>query len=89
MIGLVVFGTNDLMPILGHDNYPFTDIKFFPLGSLAAIFYVVIIGYSVLQHRLLDIHVTLSRFAAQLVRLLFMMLVGFLLLLVISESGAG
>jgi hypothetical protein len=81
IVGLWVFGTNDLMPILGHDVYPFTRIKFYPLGSMAAVFYVVIIGYSVLQHRLLDIHVTLSRFAAQMVRLLFMMLVGFLLLI--------
>jgi signal transduction histidine kinase len=85
IIGLVVFGTNDLMPIMGLDNYPFTHIQFFPLGSLAAVFYVLIIGYSVLQHRLLDIHVALSRFAAQMVRLAFMMLVGFLLLLGISE----
>jgi signal transduction histidine kinase len=85
VIGLAVFGTNDLMPITGHDTYPLTDIQFFPLGSLAAVFYVWIIGYSVLQHRLLDIHVTLSRFAAQIVRLAFMMMVGFLLLLVISE----
>jgi hypothetical protein len=51
---------------LGHDTYPFTHIKFYPAGQLAAVFYVVIIGYSVLQHRLLDIHVTLSRFAAQI-----------------------
>ena len=47
------------------------------MGSLAAVFYVVIIGYSVLQHRLLDIHVTMSRFAAQFVRLCFMFLTGF------------
>jgi len=53
------------------------------MGSLAALFYVVIVGYSVLQHRLLDIHVTLSRFAAQFVRLVFMFLIGFCLLLVI------
>ncbi|MGA2174725.1 MAG: ATP-binding protein [Verrucomicrobiota bacterium] len=85
IVGLWVFGTNDLMPILGHDTYPLTHIRFYPLGSLAAVFYVVIIGYSVLQHRLLDIHVTLSRFAAQMVRLLFMMLVGFLLLLLVSR----
>jgi signal transduction histidine kinase len=85
IVGLWVFGTNDLMPILGHDTYPITKIKFYPLGSLAAVFYAVIIGYSVLQHRLLDIHVTLSRFAAQMVRLLFMMLVGFLLLLLVSR----
>ena len=90
IVGLWVFGTNDMMPILG----PATPIRlrtsnFIPLGSLAAIFYVVIIGYSVLQHRLLDIHVTLSRFAAQFVRLLFMMLVGFALLLLLSQAGAG
>jgi signal transduction histidine kinase len=85
VIGLALFGTNDLMPIMGRDVYPLTNIQFFPLGSLAAVFYVWIIGYSVLQHRLLDIHVTLSRFAAQIVRLAFMMMVGFLLLLVITE----
>jgi signal transduction histidine kinase len=39
----------------------------------------------VLQHQLLDIQVTLSRIAAQVVRLLFMMLVGFLLLLLVSR----
>jgi signal transduction histidine kinase len=87
VIGLAVFGSNDLLPILGRDTYPLTQIEFFPLGCFAAIFYVLIIGYSVLQHRLLDIHVALSRFAAQMVRLVFMMLVGFLLLLVISESA--
>jgi signal transduction histidine kinase len=87
VIGLAVFGTNDLMPIMGHLTYPLTNINFFPLGSFAAVFYVLIIGYSVLQHRLLDIHVALSRFAAQMVRLVFMMLVGFVLLLAISEFG--
>ncbi len=85
VLGLVVFGTNDMMPILGRDVYPFTSIQFFPLGSVAAVFYAWVIGYSILQHRLLDIHVTLSRSAAQIVRLTFMMVVGFLLLLVISE----
>jgi signal transduction histidine kinase len=85
IVGLWIFGSNDLMPILGHNTYPFTHIKFYPLGSLAAVFYVVIIGYSVLQHQLLDIHVTLSRFAAQLVRLIFMVLIGFALLLLLSR----
>jgi signal transduction histidine kinase len=84
-VGLWIFGSNDLLPILGHDKYPFTDIKFFPLGSIAALFYVVIVGYSVLQHRLLDIHLTLSRFAAQFVRLSFMMMIGFTLLLIASR----
>jgi signal transduction histidine kinase len=86
---LWVLGTNDMMPILGRDTYPLTKIPFYPLGSLAAVFYVVIIGYSVLQHRLLDIQVTMSRFAAQLVRLIFMMLVGFVLLLLVSRLWSG
>jgi signal transduction histidine kinase len=89
IVSLWTFGCNDMMPIWGLDYYPFTHIKFYPLGSLAAIFYVVIIGYSVLQHQLLDIHVTMSRFAAQFVRLLFMVLVGFALLLLLSRLEPG
>jgi signal transduction histidine kinase len=88
VVGLWVFGSNDMMPIWGRTTYPwpFNHINFYPVGSLAAIFYVVVIGYSVLQHQLLDIHVTLSRFAAQFVRLAFMVLVGFALLLLLSTA---
>jgi signal transduction histidine kinase len=86
VVSLWIFGSNDMMPIWGLEYYPLTHIKFYPVGSLASIFYVVILGYSVLQHQLLDIHVTLSRFAAQFVRLMFMLLVGFLLLLLLSTS---
>lgn len=89
VVSLWVFGSNDMMPIWGLDHYPLTNIPFYPVGSLAAIFYVVIVGYSVLQHQLLDIHVTLSRFAAQFVRLLFMVLIGFLLLLLMSRFNPG
>ena len=85
ILGMWVFGTNDILPILGYDKYPGTNIPFYPLGSLSALFYVVVIGYSVLQHKLLDIHVTMSRFAAQLVRLCFMFLTGVTLLLVIEH----
>jgi signal transduction histidine kinase len=83
VVSLWILASNDMMPIWGLDTYPFTHIKFYPLGSLAAMYYAVVIGYCVLQHQLLDIHVTLSRIAAQLVRLLFMMLVGFALMLVL------
>jgi signal transduction histidine kinase len=85
ILGMWVFGTNDILPILGYDTYPMTNISFYPLGSLSALFYVVVIGYSVLQHQLLDIHVTMSRIAAQFVRLIFMFLIGLLLLLVIGH----
>ena len=81
---LICFGWNDILPILGFDTYPFTKIHIFPFGSAAAIFYGIIVGYSVLQHHLLDIHVTLGKAAAHAVRLLFLFLIGLLLLLLIN-----
>lgn len=81
---LISFGWNDILPILGFDTYPFTQIAIFPFGSAAAIFYGIIVGYSVLQHHLLDIHVTLGKAAAHTVRLLFLFLIGFLLLLLLN-----
>jgi signal transduction histidine kinase len=78
-------GTNDLMPLLHVDTYPLTNLPFYPLGHLAAMLYLTVVAYSVLQHQLLDIHVTLSRFAAQIVRMSFMFIVGLILLLVIKE----
>jgi signal transduction histidine kinase len=78
-------GTNDLMPLLHIVYYPFTHVPFYPLGHLAAMVYLTVVAYSVLQHQLLDIHVTLSRFAAQFVRMAFIFVVGLLLLLVIKE----
>ncbi len=49
---------------------------------MAAIFYGVIVGYSVLQYQLLDVHVTLNRSAAKTVRVLFIFLTGLCMLLV-------
>jgi signal transduction histidine kinase len=81
---VVAFGSNDLLPILGVYYYPLIKARIFPLGSLAAIVYGLIVGYSVLQHRLLDIHVTLSKVAAQIVRLAFVFVLGLILLFVVS-----
>lgn len=86
---LFFFGSNDILPILGIYKYPFTNLNIFPYGSAAAIFYGIIVGYSVLQHQLLDVHVTLSRLAAQFVRLLFMFLIGFSLLLILALIAPG
>jgi signal transduction histidine kinase len=85
VVGMWLFGSNDFLPVISFDTYPFTPIKVWPLGSLAALFYVVIIGYSVFQHRLLDIKMTLSRHAAQVVRMAFMFLIGLILLLIIER----
>lgn len=81
---LIGLGWNDLLPIVGLNTYPFTDYPIFPLGSVGAVFYGIIVGYSVLQHHLLDIHVTLGKAAAHAVRFTFLFLVGLLLLLLID-----
>ena len=69
---LIGFGNNDLLPILGIYHYPFTSIQIFPLGSMAAIVYGLLAGYSTLQHQLLDVQVVIGRFVAHGIRLLFM-----------------
>ncbi|MDB6039150.1 MAG: hypothetical protein JWM99_2991, partial [Verrucomicrobiales bacterium] len=81
---LIVFGINDTLPILKIYKYPFTDFPIFPFGSLAAIAYGMIVGYSVLQHQLLDIYVALSQVAARFVRLTFLFLIGLAVLLLLS-----
>jgi signal transduction histidine kinase len=72
---LIAFGNNDLLPILGIYHYPFTTIQIFPLGSVAAIVYGLLAGYSTLQHQLLDVQVVIGRFVAHAIRLLFMWLI--------------
>ncbi len=81
---LVVLGTNDILPILGIDRYPFTNAVIFPYGSIAAIFYGVVVGYSTLHHQLLNVHVTLGRSAAHLVRFVFLFAIGITLQLIVA-----
>lgn len=81
---LVAGGNNDILPIIGIYYYPFIEIPIFPLGSLCAIFYGILVAYSVLQHRLLDVHVGLSQLAAHVMRLAFLFLIGFMLMLVVA-----
>ncbi|MBI3882293.1 MAG: hypothetical protein HY301_19825 [Verrucomicrobia bacterium] len=69
---LLLTGTNDLMLVKGMATYPFTAIAVVPLANLGAIIYVILTGYSVIQHQLLNIHVTFSRIAANLIRLSFL-----------------
>jgi signal transduction histidine kinase len=76
-------GTNDLLPIMGMRDYPLIHLKFIPLGNMAANLYAVLVAYSVLQHDLLDIHITMSKAAAKLVRLSFVFVIALVLLLAI------
>ena len=73
---ITIFGDNDILPILGIDHYPFTHLQIYPFGSMAAVFYGIIIGYSVLQYQLLDFQIVMGRIAARLVRISFLGLVG-------------
>jgi signal transduction histidine kinase len=80
-IGLILLGTNDLLPTIGCDQYPFTNINVYPYGSLAAVLYGIVVAYSVLQHQLLDIRVKISHFVAQTIRFAFLFIIGLALLL--------
>ena len=80
---LIAFGWNDLLPILGIYSYPGTSIPIFPFGSLAAIVYGMLVSYSALQYRLLDVHVALGGIAAHLVRFGFIFLTALLLQLAV------
>ncbi|MEI7730194.1 MAG: ATP-binding protein [Verrucomicrobiota bacterium] len=83
-IGIIIaFGVNDILPILGMFTYPFTDRGVVPLGSAAALFFALIVAYSVLQFQLLNIQLTLSRVAAQLLRTGFLFFTGLVLLVLL------
>lgn len=81
---LVFLGSNDVLPIVGIDHYPFTKTLIYPYGSLAANFYGIIVAYSVLQHQLLDVQVALSRVVAHAMRLGFLFAIGAAMLLTIT-----
>ena len=81
---LVALGTNDLLPIYGQDHYPFTEIPIVPYGSLAAVAYGIMVGYSVFQHQLLDVRFALGRSGAYIVRFLFLALIAVLLNLIVA-----
>jgi len=81
---LFIFGSNDILPILGIYKYPFTDIAIYPIGSAAAIFYGVIVSYSVLQNQLLDLQFFVGKIAAKFVSVCLFFLIGLTLLLIFA-----
>ena len=79
VIIIVIFGTNDILPIIGIDHYPMTSVPILPYGSLAAVAYGIMVAYSVFQHQLLDVHLALGQSAAYLVRFAFLLLIAVVL----------
>ncbi len=78
----VLSGMHDMVLVLGKTKYPLLGFQIYPVGNLTAIFLGLVVAYSVLQHQMLNVHVTLSRFAAQLVRVMFIFLLGLLCLMI-------
>ena len=87
---LSVFGTNDVLPIVGIEHYPIIGIQVYPWGSMAAVFYGIIVAYSVLHFQLLDVQVGIGRWAAHFIRfaLLFSITVGLLLTAALLSGNA-
>lgn len=86
LVLMSVAGTNDFLPILGIDQYPLLDKPFYPYGNTAACLYMAIVAYSVLQHKLLDVHVALGRFTAHIVRFGFLTLCSLCMLLLLTAA---
>ncbi len=84
---IVVLGSNDILPILGIEKYPILNTPIYPIGSIAAVFYGIIVGYSVLQHQLLDVHIALGRRTAHFVRFIFLFLIGLILQIMITACA--
>lgn len=82
-VTLALAGLHDLLLVIGVTEYPIIHLPMMPIGNLVAIFFGIVVAYGVLQHQLLNIHVTLSRVAAQLVRIVFMFLAGFGIMVVL------
>ena len=80
VILLLVFGSHDLLPVLGYDRYPGTEIAIYPWGTLAAGMFGVLVAYGVLQDQMLDVRITFSRGVATIVRILFLLSTAFVFL---------
>ncbi len=79
---LAILGTNDTLPLNGMDNYPIIGAPVYPYGSIAAVSYGIIVGYSLLQNQLLGARIALTGTLAHVVRFCFLSTIAGALLLV-------
>ncbi len=77
---LFVGGTHDLLPVLGYDTYPNTEVRIIPWGTLVASCYGLLIGYSILSDQLLDVRVSLSEHSATALRIGFLVGIAYVLM---------
>lgn len=77
---LTAGGIHDMLPILGFDYYPGTHVRVIIWGTLAAAVYGLLIGYSILNDQLLEVRISISRYAANVLRLSFLGGIAYLLM---------
>lgn len=82
LIACQVLGANDILPVLGWEKYPFTEVEVPILGAWAAALYAVVVGHGIFSDQLIELRIALGRSAANLLRMgLLFTLCGVLLLL--------
>ncbi len=81
---LLLFGIHDSLPVYGIYNYPIIQGTIYPLFTIGATLYCILVGYSVLQHQVLNVYASLGRISATLVRIFLLFLLYFLSLLLIA-----
>lgn len=77
---LLLCGINDVLPTFGVTSYPLIGGTVNPMGSVVAVGASLLAGYGVLQNQVLDFHLALGRFAAHLIRLTALFIIGLCLL---------
>ncbi|HLS27448.1 MAG TPA: ATP-binding protein [Opitutales bacterium] len=82
--GLLFFGFHDALPIYSIYEYPIIGGTVYPLFTIGSAIYGILVGYSVLQHQILDIYTSLGRIAATLTRILFLFFFYTLLILILG-----
>jgi signal transduction histidine kinase/CheY-like chemotaxis protein len=81
---LLLGGTHDMLPVLGWDYYPHTQVPIIPWGTLVASCYGLLIAYSVFSDQLLDVRVSFSRHTATVLRFCFLGGITYVLLVATS-----
>lgn len=72
---------HDGMHVLGLNYYPGTNTGILPLGTACASLYALILGYGLLSDQLLDFRISIGKFSATLLRVLFVLGIAYILLL--------
>ena len=87
LIGYVfaTIGFNDMLPIVGILKYPLTNTYVYPFGSVAIIFWCLIIAYAIFKHHLLDIDIVIKK-GAVYAYLSFLVLLPCMIIIIFAQK---